>query len=425
MGFLSGISSFVKEHSEVIHGVLDVAGFIPGVGAVADLANAGLYAAEGDYLNAGLSLVSAIPGIGDTVALAKKSANAIKGGLKSLKGLKNINALNKAKDIKKVLTGMRGRAKTGASRLNRGMKNTDEAFDVVKNEIKEICTNGRCFTGDTLVYTVYGYKPIKEIHKGDEVYSRNEETGEIGLKEVEEVFRTTAHTIYHVWVDGKEEFKTTAYHPVYVQEQGWVTAINLHKGDIIETMGGSATITKVEKTRHEEPIPVYNFHVKDWVSYFVSKINIYVHNACKNTIITPQMKSKILEGERVQGTNRVIGGHSPKINNTNPDFATEIISINTDGTSKIKFIKQFSDGNISKIKNSTIFPNTWSDNKIIKSIKKVGDGNPIGHRARDGTNIYRDTVDGVQIEVIKIGKDVISGYPTGGGITGLPSGFVI
>ena len=88
MGFLSGITSFVKEHSEVIHGVLDVAGFIPGVGAVADLANAGLYAAEGDYLNAGLSLVSAIPGIGDTVALAKKSVNAVKGGLKSLKGLK-------------------------------------------------------------------------------------------------------------------------------------------------------------------------------------------------------------------------------------------------------------------------------------------------------------------------------------------------
>ena len=29
MGFLSGITSFVKEHSEVIHGVLDVAGFIP------------------------------------------------------------------------------------------------------------------------------------------------------------------------------------------------------------------------------------------------------------------------------------------------------------------------------------------------------------------------------------------------------------
>ena len=75
-----------------------MAGFIPGVGAVADLANAGFYAAEGDYLNAGLSLVSAIPGIGDTVALAKKSVNAVKSRLKSLKGLKNINALKSKGD---------------------------------------------------------------------------------------------------------------------------------------------------------------------------------------------------------------------------------------------------------------------------------------------------------------------------------------
>ena len=88
MGFLSGITSFVKEHSDVIHGVLDVAGFIQGVGAVADLANAGLYAAEGNWLDAGLSLASAVPGIGDTIALAKKSGKV----LKSLKKLRKYSA---------------------------------------------------------------------------------------------------------------------------------------------------------------------------------------------------------------------------------------------------------------------------------------------------------------------------------------------
>ena len=56
-----------------------MAGFILGVGAVADLANAGLYAAEGNWLEAGLSLASAVPGIGDTIALAKKSGKALKG----------------------------------------------------------------------------------------------------------------------------------------------------------------------------------------------------------------------------------------------------------------------------------------------------------------------------------------------------------
>ncbi len=127
-------------------------------------------------------------------------------------------------------------------------------------------------------YTRDGYKPIKEIQKGDKVYSRNEKTGEIGLKKVEEVFCTTAYTVYHVWIDGNEEFKITAYHPVYVHEQGWITAINLREGDVIETIDGCAYITKIGKIRYEESVPVYNFHVKDWLSYFVGLTRIYIHN---------------------------------------------------------------------------------------------------------------------------------------------------
>ena len=274
MGFLSGITSFVKEHSDVIHGVLDVAGFIPGVGAVADLANAGLYAAEGNWLEAGLSLASAVPGIGDTIALAKKTGKALKG----LKGLKGFNALDKAKGMKSLFGALKGKAKTGASKVKGWLKNRKEALKNIKKRLKGECVNGRCFTGDTLVYTRHGYKTIKEIQKGDEVYSRNAETGETGFREVEEVFCTTAHTIYHVWIDGKEEIKTTAYHPVYVEGQGWVTAINLREGDAIETMDGMACITKIVKERHEEPVTVYNFHVKEWASYFVGEVRVYVHN---------------------------------------------------------------------------------------------------------------------------------------------------
>lgn len=86
-------------------------------------------------------------------------------------------------------------------------------------------------------------------------------------------------------------------------------------------------------------------------------------------------------------------------------------------------MKQLTDGNTSKIETSTIFPDGWSESKIINSIKDVGNGSPIGYRARDGATIYRSTIDGVQVEVIKIGDSVINGYPTGGGATGLPAGF--
>jgi len=64
--------------SEVGHTVLDVGGMIPVVGAVADGINAGWYAAEGDYTNAGLSLAGMVPGVGDAATAAKLAAKGAK-----------------------------------------------------------------------------------------------------------------------------------------------------------------------------------------------------------------------------------------------------------------------------------------------------------------------------------------------------------
>ena len=46
---------------------LDVIGFIPGIGELADGANAAIYA-NGDYLNGGLSILSVVPDGGDIIA---------------------------------------------------------------------------------------------------------------------------------------------------------------------------------------------------------------------------------------------------------------------------------------------------------------------------------------------------------------------
>lgn len=51
---------------------LDVAGLIPGIGEYADLANAALYAKDGKWLFAALSLVSVIPALGDVVGKGGK-----------------------------------------------------------------------------------------------------------------------------------------------------------------------------------------------------------------------------------------------------------------------------------------------------------------------------------------------------------------
>jgi len=52
---------------EPAHMGLDVLGMFPAVGAVPDLMNAGWYSTEGRHLEAGLSLLSAVPGVGDAV----------------------------------------------------------------------------------------------------------------------------------------------------------------------------------------------------------------------------------------------------------------------------------------------------------------------------------------------------------------------
>ena len=133
-----------------------------------------------------------------------------------------------------------------------------------------------------------------------------------------------------------------------------------------------------------------------------------------DSILTPEMKAKILEGQRKGTSNGINGGHSPNINNANPNFAMETIKVNPDGTKVIKYTKQFPDGNISKIKTSTVFPDGWSDTDIINSIKKVSNSNAIGQRNIDGLTLHRGKINGVEIDVIKKGNEIISGYPVGG-----------
>ena len=264
---------------------------------------------------------------------------------------------------------------------------------------------------------------IEKIKSGDKVISTDPETMETSPKTVLETCIRVVTTLVHLTVNG-EEIVTTVDHPFYVKNQGFIKAGELIVGDELLDVNGNVLLVEnfaVELT--DEPTTVYNFQVEDFHTYYVGKNGILVHNADYSTVVTPDMENKILEGERVGSSNRIKGGHSPQINDANPKYSVEVQQTFPDGTKKIKFITEFPDGNVSKIKTSTIFPDNWSDAKIIDSIKQVGDGVPIGKRIADNSYLYRDIIDGVQIEVIKQGNNVIAGYPTGGGTTGLPTGF--
>ena len=66
-----------------IQTALDFAGFIPGAGAIPDLLNAAIYAARGDMANAGMSVLAAVPGIGDAAAGAKIAMKGVKAAKKA------------------------------------------------------------------------------------------------------------------------------------------------------------------------------------------------------------------------------------------------------------------------------------------------------------------------------------------------------
>lgn len=142
------------------------------------------------------------------------------------------------------------------------------------------------------------------------------------------------------------------------------------------------------------------------------------------SVITPEMGEKILFGQRgttQQGTpnNKLIGAHSGEISNDHPDFAIEVLHENADGTRFVKLTKGFSDGNISKLKNSTLFPEGWSRQQCLDAVQQVADTPPIATRVTTtaaGTRtstLHQGTVNGVKIEVIKEGDNVTAGYPAG------------
>lgn len=91
---------------DIVHGALDIAGFIPVLGAIPDGVNAVIYVVEGEWANAGLSAVAMVPAWGDGVKLATMAGKstirisakaAVKLGPEGIaKGLKEVKAASKA-----------------------------------------------------------------------------------------------------------------------------------------------------------------------------------------------------------------------------------------------------------------------------------------------------------------------------------------
>ncbi len=138
-----------------------------------------------------------------------------------------------------------------------------------------------CFKEGTLVKTEEGLKPIEEIKVGDKVYAYDEETGDISLKEVTQVFIGQTDTWYHISING-DEICCTGSHPFYVPGKGFVRAKDLSVNENV--LLANKTLSVIDNIYIEEletPENKYNFEVEDYHTYFVGKNEVLTHNLCK------------------------------------------------------------------------------------------------------------------------------------------------
>ena len=161
-----------------------------------------------------------------------------------------------------------------------------------------------------LVKTSTGYKPIANIHVGEQVLSRNEHTGQLSFQQVLNQYNNPyKQTVYIDIKDATGNTQTIVsnkIHPFFTKTkinnneplpplseghdyQGdidnaqWVDASNLKAGyQLLSENGEWQVVQSVHQTN--EPLSAYNLTVNNDHTYFVtgsdSTYGVWVHNDC-------------------------------------------------------------------------------------------------------------------------------------------------
>jgi hypothetical protein len=127
---------------------------------------------------------------------------------------------------------------------------------------------GGCFAAGTPILTPDGSKLVENIRPGDWVIAAPDDDPEAEPvpRQVEEVFENYL-PLLDLYVNGRT-IRTTAEHPFWVRERGWVAAHQLQAGDQLRTHDGRWL--KVDGFEGPKPSePVYNMCVSGYHTYFV------------------------------------------------------------------------------------------------------------------------------------------------------------
>ncbi|EMO84397.1 Hint domain-containing protein, partial [Leptospira santarosai] len=164
--------------------------------------------------------------------------------------------------------------------LNKAGDALGDAWDGVKGAFgNNDASESLCFVSGTLVLTGTGFKAIDRVEVGDEVLAFNPETKEQSLKRVVRLFKNENTELLKIKFGEGEEVRTTAGHRFFTENRGFVLACELSTKDILlDKAGERISIHSIVKETHKEKIPVFNFEVEDYHTYYVGETCILVHN---------------------------------------------------------------------------------------------------------------------------------------------------
>lgn len=137
------------------------------------------------------------------------------------------------------------------------------------------------FSGETVVVTQSGPKPIRHIQPGEHVLAYDQALGVTGYYTVTAAFAHLDMEILRLRV-GEDHLETTPEHPFYVDGR-WIPARDLAVADHLFSSTGD--IQPVQAINIEQrPQVMYNLTVAVAQTYFVGAGHWLVHNACARVL---------------------------------------------------------------------------------------------------------------------------------------------
>ncbi|MER6617024.1 DNRLRE domain-containing protein [Streptomyces xantholiticus] len=270
--------------SDVGHAALDVAGMVPVIGEVADVANGVWYAAEGNYEDAALSMAAAIPGIGAAATAAKYA----KKGAKAADAIKGSNKASNAKPKhKKPQDETKAKPKSKPKH-----KKESKPKDGERSSCKKPATQNSFVPGTKVLMVDGSSKNIEDLKQGEYVVASDPETGELQARKVTDTI--TGDGVKHLVTltidpDGKDggvkptTITATDEHPFWLPDFGtWADAGELEPGMWLQTASGAwAQVTAVDEAHRTQR--VHNITVEGQHTYYVmaGDAPVLVHNAKK------------------------------------------------------------------------------------------------------------------------------------------------